>query len=452
MSYRETIREVTVEGGRIRGVRGNNPIYTVFKGIPYAAPPVGELRWKAPQPVIPWEGVRVCAEYGDIAPQTIRYEEPLYGREFFQNTDPRSEDCLSLNVWTPAKSPDEKLPVFFWVHGGGYFGGTGTEPEFDGEGFCRRGVILVTINYRLGALGFLAHPELSAESEHGVSGNYGILDQQAALKWTRNNIAAFGGDPDNITIGGQSAGAISIMCLMTSPLSKNDFARAIIQSGASVGTQGMMSRDMDLKDAEAQGVEFMKSFGCNSIQELRKVDAMELVKSQTLAMQGPRFNQITDGWCLMEPFGAAIAAGRHADVQYLVGSTADEGYIAEPGTANFLHGKQILAQGNHDFCRLQQQLGRKPVYAYCFSRQMPGDDSGAFHAGELWYEFETLNRCWRPFTGKDWDLAVTFADYWANYCKTGDPNGDGLPTWIPYTSPTEQVMELGDHVGMIATR
>ena len=242
------------------------------------------------------------------------------------------------------------------------------------------------------------------------------------------------------------------MNLICSPLSKGDFARAIIQSGASVGERGMMGRGVTLADAEAQGVTFARSFGCDSIAQLREQDGFELVKNQTLAMEGFRFHPIADGYVLPQSSGRAIEAGLHADVPYLVGGTSDEGRVGKPGSTNFLSGKQILAQGNHDFCRLQQQLGRQPVYAYCFSRQMPGDSAGAFHAGELWYEFETLSRCWRPFTGKDWDLAVTFASYWANFCRNGDPNGDGLPQWIPYISPLEQVMELGDHVGMIATK
>lgn len=448
--YKETIREVNVEGGRIRGIMGNNPIYTVFKGIPYAAPPVGALRWKAPQPVIAWEGTKVCYEYGPIAEQTIRYGEDLYGREFFQNIDTRGEDCLYLNVWTPAKSKDEKLPVLFWIHGGGYFGGAGTEPEFDGEAYCRRGVILVTINYRLGAIGFLAHPELSDENEHGVSGNYGTLDQIAAFHWVRKNIAEFGGDPEKITIAGQSAGSMGVRTLITSPLCRDEVAGAIIQSGAEVGRSKIMA-GMSLRDAENQGIEFMKSFGCKNIAELRKVPAKELMEGQTLAMRGPRFSPIIDGYVLPDETGMMILRGEHPAIPYMCGSTADEGSM-DLGDISRLSEKirQVLSSGNVAFCLNEERLGRKPVYAYCFSRALPGEDNpGAFHAGELWYQFETLNRCWRPFTGVDFDLAVTMTDYFANFVKTGNPNGNGLPRWDGCTEAALKCIDLGETVKMI---
>lgn len=445
MAYRETIREAYVEGGLVRGIRAGNPVYTVFKGIPYAAPPVGPLRWKAPQPVVPWEGTRVCCEYGNIAEQTVRYGEPLYGREFFENIDPRGEDCLYLNIWTPAKSMEDKLPVMFWIHGGGFFGGSGSEPEFDGEGFCRRGVILVTINYRLGAIGFLAHPELSAENERGISGNYGILDQIAAFHWVRNNIAAFGGDPDRITVAGQSAGARSVQCLLASDLCKSEIAGAIIQSTADVGPRKTDVAET-LQDAEAQGVRFMKDHGCESIEQLRKVPAAQLMASQTLAFSGIRFGPVVDGYVLKETAGMAILNGHHPDIPYLCGNTGDEGGLDEGNLFDPI--PQVLSAGNMAFCENQERLGRRGVYAYNFSRPLPGDGMGAFHAGELWYEFETLNRCWRPFTGVDYDIAVTMASYFANFVKRGDPNGEGLPVWEGYTAGKRQCMNLGEETGM----
>ena len=445
MEYRETIREAYVEGGLVRGIRAGNPVYTVFKGIPYAAPPVGTLRWKAPQPVVPWEGTRLCCEYGNIAEQTIRYGEPLYGREFFENIDPRGEDCLYLNIWTPAKSAEDKLPVLFWIHGGGFFGGSGSEPEFDGEGFCRRGVILVTINYRLGAIGFLAHPELSAENDRGVSGNYGLLDQIAAFHWVRNNIAAFGGDPDRITVAGQSAGARSVQCLMTSALCKDELAGAIIQSTADVGP-GRFGKAPTLAEAEQQGIQFMKNFGCADIQQLRQIPAAELMASQTLAFSGMRFGPITDGYVQEEASGMAILEGRYPDIPYICGNTGDEGGLDSLDLFSRIH--QVLSAGNMAFCENHERLGRKPVYAYNFSHPLPGDEMGAFHAGELWYEFETLNRCWRPFTGVDYDIAVTMASYFANFVKRGDPNGEGLPVWEGYTAGKRQCMNLSEETGM----
>lgn len=440
MSYQETIRQADVEGGRVQGIPAGNPVYTVFKGIPYAAPPVGQLRWKAPQPVIPWEGTRLCCQHGNIAQQTIRYGEPLYGREFFENIDPRGEDCLYLNIWTPAKTTEDKLPVLFWIHGGGFFGGAGTEPEFDGEGFSRRGVILVTINYRLGAIGFLAHPELSAENDRGVSGNYGLLDQIAAFHWVRRNIAAFGGDPDRITIAGQSAGARSVLCLITSGLCREELAGAILQSNADAGPRNPGATP-SLIDAEQQGVAFMKAFGCDNIQQLRQVSAEQLMASQTIAFSGFRFGPIVDGYVLEDEPGMAILKGVHPDIPYLCGNTGDEGGMEKMDL--FARIPQVLSSGNMAFCANQDRLGRKPVYAYNFNRPLPGDEMGAFHACELWYEFETLNRCWRPFTGVDYDISLAMATYFASFVKQGDPNTDGLPRWEAYTREKPQCMELG---------
>lgn len=226
---------LTIEGGKVQGVLTETPGVTVYRGIPFAAPPVGELRWKEPQPVLPWEGVKRADTWGHPSWQA-RHTGGGYTPEFFFDGDPEfSEDCLYLNVWTPAAGkPDAKLPVTLWIHGGGYTAGWGFEPEMDGEEWAAHGGVLVTFNYRLGILGFLAHPALSAESEHGVSGNYGMLDQIAALKWVKRNIASFGGDPDHITLMGQSAGAMSVQTLVTSPLSKDLVAGAIIQSGGGI--------------------------------------------------------------------------------------------------------------------------------------------------------------------------------------------------------------------------
>ena len=264
------LTQVTVENGRLQGVPGNVPAYTVFKGVPYAKPPVGPLRWKAPQPAEDWTGIRLADRFSCIAYQGAHTPEFPYTKEFYPVEEPMSEDCLYLNVWTPAQSADERLPVLFWVHGGAYTGGYGFEMEFDGEGFCKRGCILVTINYRLGVLGFLAHPELSAESERGVSGNYGTLDQICALHWVRRNIAAFGGDPDNITVFGQSAGAKSVLTLITSPLSRGDIAKAIPMSGGGIGCFAI--DDTPLAKAEKTGLALQELAGAQSLEELRRME------------------------------------------------------------------------------------------------------------------------------------------------------------------------------------
>ena len=446
--YRETIRTARVEGGIVRGIRGNNPVYTVFKGVPYAAPPVGELRWRPPQPVVPWEGVRYCAEYRDIAMQPIRIDEELYGREYFQNTDPRSEDCLYLNIWTSAKAESDRLPVFFWIHGGAYYGGAPSEPEFDGEGFCKRGVIMVSIAYRVGALGFLCHPELTAESPDGVSGNYGMLDQIAALQWVRRNIAAFGGDPDNITIAGQSAGAMSVMTLMTNPGSKGLFRRAIIQSSACSGKLKLLP-DRTLKEGERQGLDFMRALDCANLSEMRAVSAERIIEAQTAFSDGQLmcFKPVIDGRHLPCNPSDAVLNDDIPDIDYLCGSTYDEGWFE-----GLLSGYQIdslpLSSGNIAFCESRRRHGHRPAYAYSFNRPQMGEDRpGAFHASELWCEFQTLNRCWRPFTGVDYDLSEKMADYWANFVKTGDPNEPKHPTWIPYHLEKPCYMDLSENLG-----
>ena len=225
------MRETTVENGKIKGIPCGWPSITVFYGIPYAAPPVGDLRWKAPQPAVGWEGVRDCARASAKCWQLGVGKGSFFEHEFYPYEEEMDEDCLYLNVWTPAQSTEERLPVIFWIHGGGFMTGYGHSAHFDGEHFARQGVILVTINYRLNIFGWMVHPELDAESPEGVSGNYGLLDQIAALKWVSRNIRAFGGDPDNITIAGQSAGAACVQSLICSPLAKGLYAKAIMQSG-----------------------------------------------------------------------------------------------------------------------------------------------------------------------------------------------------------------------------
>lgn len=467
------IREVRVESGALRGVPGNNRMFSVFKGIPYAAPPVGDLRWKAPQPVEPWEGVRVADQYSAIEIQK-RAEVDFYTKEFYNNNEEQSEDCLYLNIWTPAESAGEKLPVMFWIHGGGYVCGYASEPEFDGEGFCKRGVILVTFNYRMHMLGLLAHPELTAESETGSSGNYLLQDQIAALKWVSRNIAAFGGDPDNITVFGQSAGAGSTQAIMCSPLTKGLFKRAILQSGGGLWPHGGARSFLTLKQAEEQGVSIMKGLGANSIAELRAMPAEKLLAY--MMENHIRPNVILDDYVLNDDPSKCILEGKNHDIDYIMGCNADEGLsfsgpvktIEELKAAAALNfgdkTDELLKVGNvktdadaaaffktshrlisavHGFAEAQEQNGKKAPYIYFFTRKLPGDELGSFHSAELWFEFETLTRCWRPFTGVDFDLSTAMADYYANFAKQGNPNGSGQPRWDPYTKEHPVYMELG---------
>ena len=264
---------LTIDGGQITGVETDNPEVLIYKGIPYAAPPVGDLRWREPQPVIPWSGVKTCDTFGAAAPQKLTDPGSFYDKEFYaQSPHVKNEDCLYLNVWTPAAGKVKAgLPVAMWIHGGAYRNGFGHEDEFDGVAWAEHGVILVTINYRLGILGFLSHPELTAESPNNFSGNYGILDQIAALKWIKANIAQFGGNPDNVTVFGQSAGAGSVQTLVASPLTKGLIHRAIIQSGGGIGSRpGTI-----LADAEQSGESIMRFYGCSTLSEMRAVAAEE---------------------------------------------------------------------------------------------------------------------------------------------------------------------------------
>lgn len=434
-------RIVKTESGLIRGFKGNNPVYTVFMGVPYAAPPVGELRWRDPQPVIPWDGVRDAFSYGPIAPQPMHEKDSFFGREFFAVEEERSEDCLYLNIWTPAKTPDDKLPVLLWIHGGGYFSGSGSEVEFDGEGFCKRGVILVTINYRLGALGFLAHPELSKETDRGVSGNYGLLDQLAAIKWVRRNIAAFGGDPDRITVDGQSAGGGCILNLVCSHYAQGQFQRAIIQSGVSFFGERDASPQTLVQEQEAMGVRYMEHRGCKSIAELRALPADRFVPTAEDFQLGFGFAPYTDGVIIPESIRECLKNGHHADVDILTGCNSAESVSLGGMDLKFREGVDTFLE----LMRAQD----KPVYTYLFTREIPGEDGGAFHSGELWYQFSTFTRCWRPMTGKDYTLSEQIADYWAAFVKTGDPNHGENPRWEPVTKERNQWMELGENTGML---
>lgn len=428
------MKETTIRQGRLTGVELDG--YTLFKGVPYAKPPVGALRWRAPQEPEPWGGVYRADTWPCRSMQGI-HADGFYDKEFYDETDyqtPMSEDSLYLNIWTPAKKPGERLPVAFWIHGGAFMGGFGHEKEFDGAAYCKRGVILVTINYRLGPLGFLAHPWLSQENQENggqaVSGNYGILDQIAALKWVRENIKAFGGDPDNITVFGQSAGCMSVQTLVSSPLTRGLIAKAILQSG--VG----LSYDHTLSKAELEGVQFAVNAEVESLDELRALSF-----EQVMAAAGPiimaglptmelAYTPIIDGVVLEDGYDATVEQGKIHDIPYIVGSTmndiaTDLGEIAKGNLGK-------VYDGSREWCRALLNNGRTSTWHYYFVRQLPGDDAGAFHSSELWYTFGTYGRCWRPMTEGDRALSEQMVDYWTNFMKTGNPNDGDLPRWEAY--------------------
>ena len=434
--------QITTAKGSISGIQKEG--YAVFPGIPYAQAPVGENRWRAPLPVAPWEGVYRAERFPNRSMQEASRTNGFYDKEFYDEAayqTPVSEDCLYLNIWTPAESAEEKLPVAFWIHGGAFLGGFGHEKEFDGAAFCRKGVILVTINYRLGPLGFLAHPLLSAERRAGggpaISGNYGILDQIAALDWVRENIAAFGGDPENITVFGQSAGCMSVQTLISSPLTQGKIARAILQSG--VG----LSYDHTLLSAEREGEKIAFNAGVKTLEELRALPyetlmgaAVPLMVAGMEKMELP-FTPLIDGYVLTGGYNELLHGGKIHDIPYIVGSTLNDIGTEPERLAQGDRGK--VYAGTADFARARLDAGNGNVWRYDFRRQLPGDDAGAFHSSELWYVFGTYGRCWRPLMDADAALSATMVSYWTNFMKTGDPNGEDLPLWRPFREEDDTI-------------
>ena len=475
------IRKAIVEGGAVRGIPAADPRITSFKGIPFAAPPIGENRWRAPQPVIPWEGEKECFTFAPISMQHIPGldKDNIYSREW--NVDPEipmDEDCLYLNVWTPAKTPDEKLPVFVWYIGGGLREGNPAEMEFDGERLARRGIVVVTVNDRLNVFGFLCHPQLTKEQPDAPA-NFGHLDQQAGTRWVKRNIAAFGGDPDNITIGGQSAGGGSVCAQLTSPQNEGLFQRAIIQSGMMAGVYNTFfpGAKRDFASAEEQGVKFFDYLGVKTLEEARKIDAVTL-RDKCEEFRG-MFGTATDGVFQLGEANQNLQKGKRYPVPLIVTRTSEEfasGMMVKSEAEFKAQAKEIFGDNAEKFIALcdgdpkksvvnglevavtslqrqQKELGiDAPVYYAVFDAEIPGwDHPGTFHSVDLWFYFETLAKCWRPFVGKHYDLSRKMANYWTNFIKTGDPNGndaDGtpMPEWKPATADAPYAMIWGDTV------
>ena len=422
---------LTIEGGKVIGVQTPTEGVIAYKGIPFAAPPVGDLRWKEPQPVVPWEGVKVADKYGAAAEQVTWDPESFYGKEWrASGSVPFSEDCLYLNVWTPAAGQtDKKLPVAMWIHGGGYREGFAFEPEMDGgEEWASSGVILVSVTYRLGIIGFFSHPLLSAESPHGVSGNYGLLDQVAALKWIHNNIEQFGGDPNNITIFGQSAGAGSVQILCSSPLSKNLISHAISMSGGGLSNFSLGGGLLDT--VQLANKNFMDYFKKTTLKEMRALSFDELLKMSkdytTATKKRIFWGPVVDNYLSEGTFSEEAKEGKIADIPYMFGYTANDLFD--------------MTKAIEDFCALRAEKSSKPAFAYLFARQLPGDSSGAFHSSDLWYVFHSFRHSWRPFTAGDKALSNQIVDYYTNFAKFGNPNGTDKGIWTPYSSKVPKLM------------
>lgn len=468
------ISAVPVESGLISGIYNNDSSVMMFKGVPFAAPPVGNLRWKAPEAVAPWKGVKKCDHFSASAMQNKPAPLMMWSKEFMAPESPLSEDCLYLNVWTGAKSSDEKRPVIVWIHGGAFTGGSGSVPLYDGEEMAKKGVVFVTINYRVGVFGFLAHPELSKESPAHVSGNYGILDQIAALKWVKKNIQAFGGDTTSITIDGQSAGAFSVNALMVSPLAKGLFHRAIAQSGGMFDAEN--SRNTDLKTAEENGVKISERLKAGTLSDLRKMPAEDLQKADI------RTGIVIDHY-VIAPVYETFVNSQQNDVPLLTGWNADEINNNETvlakdfkAQAKASFGEQTddflkvfpaqndeqatqsarqfaaLRFGWQNYCwaAMQTKYGKHAAYLYYFNHVPPGlPNYGAFHSAEFGYALKTLKYWDRPFTESDYKLSDIMSSYWVNFAATGNPNGPGLPEWPAFDPTLPKTMEFAESVRAI---
>jgi para-nitrobenzyl esterase len=470
---------VKVEGGTLEGATASDPAVRLFAGVPFAAPPVGKLRWAPPQPVVPWQGVRKADTYGAHCMQTQVFDDILFRNPVM------SEDCLYLTVWTPAKKASEKLPVYVWIHGGGFAAGAGDEPRQDGVHFAKQGIVVVNVNYRLGAFGFFSHAELTAESPRKASGNYGLLDQAAALAWVNKNIAAFGGDPNKVTIGGESAGSLSVSALMASELSKNLFRQSIGESGAffaMVGGRGMAP----LAESEKAGAAFAAG---KTVAELRAMPAKELLDLAAKTGRGAFWPNV-DGHFLQTDVASVFAAGKQNQGPLLAGWNADEVramvllapqkptaksfaeqmqrqfgprteqamqlYPAKTDeeamlSAGDLASDNFIVYATWKWIEAHKGSG-EPIYRFRFDKKVPIPELrkrpgmtlttlGSPHAAEIEYVFRQLQTKKADWTADDEKMAATMNAYWTNFIRTSNPNGKGLASWPEY-GKKKQVMYL----------
>ncbi len=471
-------KPVRTDAGPVQGTVEDG--LTIYKGIPFAAPPIGDLRWRAPQPHAAWTEVLKADKFAPACMQ-VPIVMPALGLDALTV----NEDCLYLNVWTPAKTPKDKLAVMVWIYGGGFTIGGASLAQYDGKNLAKKGVILVSVAYRLGQFGFLASPELSKE-QGGHSGNYGLLDQIAGLAWVKKNIAAFGGDPRRVTIFGESAGGISVSMLSASPLAKGLFSGAISESGGNFGPEKHANEGgtnmVSLASAEKSGSDYLAKLGASSIADARKKTAEEVMKASNPGLGGSW--PIFDGYALLGDQYKLYQEGKYNDTPILIGSNADEGALFVPQITAAAYQAQIKAQygdyadkilaaypGDTDahalrsardmfrdatfadptwtWARLQSKTGKGKIYVYYFSHRPPYPntpnfkDWGAAHGGEISYVFGNFSQQ-MPASDADKRVSDEVSTYWTNFAKTGDPNGGNLPNWPAFTDANQQVMNVND--------
>ena len=450
-------RITNTEQGMVEGLPAADPRITVFKGIPFAAPPVGNLRWAPPQEPAKWDGVRQCFKYlaapVQPGPEENPREDDVYAKEWSVDTSLQlNEDCLYLNIWTPAKKADEKLPVYFWIYGGGWQVGHASEMEFDGERIARRGIVVVTINYRVNLFGFTCHPEITAEYPEAPA-NFGLLDQHKALTWVYKNISNFGGDPEQITIGGQSAGGGSVINQLAYKKNKPMIKRAVVESGMFINPFMTMFPSRSLADAEKIGQKFFEFCGVKNLKEARELSTEFLFKKwdewggfpKSVMTWGP----VNDGSFICFNFFDAVEKGLIDVPPLLTGYTPDEFNFGPIGSDKSEEINTVELALRKLTNALEKNGNKNKNFLYRFDVPIPGwDNPGRFHSVDLWFFFETLAKCWRPFKGFHYDISRHMCNYLCNFIKTGDVNGldsyncftcskesdwETLPKWEPFS-------------------
>jgi para-nitrobenzyl esterase len=466
---------VQTESGLVSGYLNKNTGVIAFKGIPFAAPPVGELRWKPPQPAIPWKGVRACVRFSASPMQPKPVSFLMIGPEFVVPQEPLSEDCLYLNIWTAGVSDGEKKPVLVWIYGGGFITGGSAAPGYSGEALAQQGIVFVSFNYRLGIFGFLAHPALTAESSHHSSGNYALMDMIAALQWVKKNISAFGGDPDRITIAGQSAGSASVNCLLASPPAKGLFQGAIGESGSLV-LENPLLHMRTLSDAEKEGERIATKLNASNLSSMREIPADEIQK-KTVGFFAP----IVDGWIMPASVAGMYLKNSQLHVPLMTGWNGDEGFVfgilskenfakqaKDFGPDSNLFKKYFPANTDSESVASQIALAvdktigvsqyawameqnknhTAKTFLYLFTRKPPAEGDkkrlGAYHTAEIGYALNNLDSIQRAWEPVDRQLENQMSSYWVQFVKSGDPNKPGLPHWGSFSDGDPQAIVFGD--------